>query len=54
MEKNVLVARSKCYLQLGDSQAALEDADMALKEDKDFFKVIQRRDRLIWKINLMS
>lgn len=37
-EKNCLVSRSKCYLQLGDSQAALTDADASLKEDSEFFK----------------
>ncbi|KAJ3412321.1 Tetratricopeptide repeat protein 25 [Chytridiales sp. JEL 0842] len=50
LEKHVLVARSKCYLQLGDSQAALEDANMALKEDKDFFKgVFQKAEALYAK-----
>ena len=39
MEKHVLVSRSKCYLQLGDSQKSLEDAQMSLKEDPEFFKV---------------
>jgi hypothetical protein len=38
-EKNVLVARSRCYLALGENQLALEDAEASLKEDKDFFKV---------------
>ncbi|KAI8924809.1 hypothetical protein BC831DRAFT_463705 [Entophlyctis helioformis] len=50
MEKNALVARSKCYLQLGDSQAALLDADAALKEDRDFFKgVFQKAEALYSK-----
>lgn len=38
IDKTCLVARSKCYLQLGDPQSALKDAELALKEDKDFFK----------------
>lgn len=38
-DKNALVARSKCYLQLGDAQAALRDAEAALAADKDFNKV---------------
>ncbi|KAJ8328399.1 hypothetical protein O5D80_003756 [Batrachochytrium dendrobatidis] len=49
-DKNVLVARSKCHLQLGDSQAALTDADSALKEDYDFFKgVFQKAEALYFK-----
>ncbi|KAJ3026516.1 UNVERIFIED_CONTAM: Tetratricopeptide repeat protein 25 [Siphonaria sp. JEL0065] len=46
-DKNCLVARSKCYLQLGDSENALEDANMALKEDALFFKgVFQKAEAL--------
>ena len=39
--KNVtaLVARSKCYLQIGDAQSALMDAEASLAENKDFHKV---------------
>ncbi|KAI8837271.1 hypothetical protein BJ741DRAFT_604269 [Chytriomyces cf. hyalinus JEL632] len=49
-DKNCHVARSKCYLQLGDSQAALEDADMALKEDPEYFKgVFQKAEALYAK-----
>ncbi|KAJ3379020.1 Tetratricopeptide repeat protein 25 [Entophlyctis sp. JEL0112] len=39
-DKHCLVARSKCYLQLGDSESALEDANMALKQDSAFFRAI--------------
>eukprot|EP00842_Homolaphlyctis_polyrhiza_P005083 jgi/Hompol1/5576/HPOL_000428-RA len=50
MDKHALVARSKCYLQLGDSHAALLDADSALKEDRDFFKgVFQKAEALYSK-----
>ncbi|KAJ3028067.1 UNVERIFIED_CONTAM: Tetratricopeptide repeat protein 25 [Siphonaria sp. JEL0065] len=46
-DKNCLVARSKCYLQLGDSENALEDANMALKGDALFFKgVFQKAEAL--------
>ena len=38
-DKNALVARSKCHLLLGDSRAALGDAEASLKEEPDFFKV---------------
>lgn len=37
-DKNCLVSRSKCFLQLGDARSALADADTSLKEDSDFFK----------------
>ncbi|KAI8609181.1 hypothetical protein BC830DRAFT_1151991 [Chytriomyces sp. MP71] len=49
-DKNCLVARSKCYLQLGDSEAALEDANLALKEDQEYFKgVFQKAEALYSK-----
>eukprot|EP00158_Paraphelidium_tribonemae_P007175 Partr_v1_DN28138_c0_g1_i1_m55886 putative Tetratricopeptide repeat domain 25 len=37
-EKNVLIARSRCHLAMGDAQSALDDAETALKEDPEFFK----------------
>jgi hypothetical protein len=37
-DKNALVARSKCYLLLGESQKALEDAETALENDKGFIR----------------
>ncbi|KAH6568090.1 hypothetical protein BASA60_008797 [Batrachochytrium salamandrivorans] len=56
-EKNILVSRSKCYLQLADAHAALADAhaaladaDSALKEDRGFFKgVFQKAEALYSK-----
>ncbi|KAJ3325079.1 Tetratricopeptide repeat protein 25, partial [Gonapodya sp. JEL0774] len=38
-DKATLVARSRCFLQIGDSQKALEDAEETLKDQPDFFKV---------------
>lgn len=38
-DKNCLVARSKCYLKLGDPRKALEDAEAAIGDDKEFNKV---------------
>ena len=38
-DKNCLVARSKCYVKMGDSENALRDAEASLKQDKEFFKV---------------
>ncbi|PNF22128.1 hypothetical protein B7P43_G06796 [Cryptotermes secundus] len=39
-DKNALVARSKCYLQLGEPQLALKDAETALHGDKNFIRDI--------------
>lgn len=33
-----MVARSKCYLQLGEPQLALKDAETALHGDKNFVR----------------
>ena len=38
-DKQCLVARSRCWLKMGDTDAALADAESALKEDRQFFKV---------------
>ena len=38
-EKNALVARSRCHLQLGDTESALKDAETALEDDKEFIRV---------------
>lgn len=38
-DKSCLVSRSQCYLQLGDSEAALIDAEAVLKDDIDNTKV---------------
>ena len=38
-DKSCLVARSKCYLQLGEASLALEDAEASLKEDKKYHRV---------------
>lgn len=37
-DKDCLVARSRCYLMLGDSEKALGDAESSLQEDKHFHK----------------
>ncbi|XP_063218453.1 outer dynein arm-docking complex subunit 4-like [Bacillus rossius redtenbacheri] len=37
-DKNALVARSKCYLLLGEPQLALQDAETALQGDKSFIR----------------
>jgi len=47
-DKNCLVARSKCYLKLGDPQKALEDAEAALSEDKEFNKGLYRKAEALY------
>lgn len=42
-EKNALVARSKCYILLGQPAKGLEDAEMALNIDKNFLKAIYQK-----------
>lgn len=34
-----LVARSKVYLQMGENSKAFQDAELSLKDDKEFVKV---------------
>lgn len=38
-DKDCLVARSKCYLKLGDTENSLKDAEASLQNDKTFSKV---------------
>ncbi|KAH3699672.1 outer dynein arm-docking complex subunit 4-like isoform X2 [Dreissena polymorpha] len=47
-EKNCLVARSKCYLQLGDMQSALNDAEASLEDDKNFHKGIYQKAQALY------
>lgn len=35
-----LVARSKCYLQIGDADSALRDAEASLAGNQEFHKVL--------------
>ncbi len=47
-DKNGLVARSRCFLQLGDPEAALQDADHALREDGNFFKGVYQKAEALY------
>lgn len=42
-EKNALVARSRCYILLGQPDNALKDAESALAIDKNFLKGIYQK-----------
>nr|XP_014350291.1 PREDICTED: tetratricopeptide repeat protein 25 isoform X1 [Latimeria chalumnae]XP_014350292.1 PREDICTED: tetratricopeptide repeat protein 25 isoform X2 [Latimeria chalumnae] len=48
--KNCLVARSKCYLKLGDSEAALKDAEASLCDDKEFFKGLYQKAEVLYSM----
>lgn len=50
-EKKCYVTRSKCWLQLGNAENALTDAEEALRQDKEYIPVSlksQRQSRNIW------
>ena len=38
-EKKCYVTRSKCWLQLGNAENALTDAEEALRQDKEYIPV---------------
>lgn len=38
-DRNCLVARSRCYVKMGEAINALKDAEASLKNKKKFFKV---------------
>lgn len=42
-DPNALIARSNCYLQLGEPQKALEDAETALNADKANIRAIYQK-----------
>ncbi|CAL8272948.1 unnamed protein product [Lota lota] len=47
-DKNCLVARSRCYLKMGDTNKALSDAETSLKEDKEFFKGLYQKAEALY------
>ncbi|XP_030766698.1 tetratricopeptide repeat protein 25-like [Sitophilus oryzae] len=47
-EKHSLVARSKCYIQLGQPEKALKDAETALQVDKGFIKAIYQKAEALY------
>ena len=45
-DKNVLLARSKCYLLLGKADMAAQDAEATLRDDRSFYRVrLRERER---------
>uniref|UniRef100_A0A673JHY6 Outer dynein arm-docking complex subunit 4 n=1 Tax=Sinocyclocheilus rhinocerous TaxID=307959 RepID=A0A673JHY6_9TELE len=49
-DKNCLVARSRCYLKLGDAESALKDAETSLQDNKDFFKGLYQKAEALYTI----
>ncbi|NWQ81889.1 TTC25 protein, partial [Columbina picui] len=47
-DKNALVARSKCYLRLGDTQNSLKDAEASLQNDKTFSKGLYQKAETLY------
>uniref|UniRef100_A0A8C1WSZ8 Outer dynein arm-docking complex subunit 4 n=1 Tax=Cyprinus carpio TaxID=7962 RepID=A0A8C1WSZ8_CYPCA len=47
-DKNCLVARSRCYLKLGDAESALKDAESSLQDNKDFFKGLYQKAEALY------
>ncbi|XP_066442606.1 outer dynein arm-docking complex subunit 4 [Eleutherodactylus coqui] len=47
-EKHCLVARSKCFLKLGDPESALRDAEASLQEEQDFFRGLYQKAEALY------
>ncbi|KAH0626920.1 hypothetical protein JD844_002217 [Phrynosoma platyrhinos] len=47
-DRNCLVARSKCYLRLGDTENALKDAEDSLAADKEFTKGLYQKAEALY------
>ncbi|NXH12609.1 TTC25 protein, partial [Bucco capensis] len=47
-DKHCLVARSKCYLKLGDTENALKDAEASLENDKTFSKGLYQKAETLY------
>ncbi|XP_063041806.1 outer dynein arm-docking complex subunit 4 [Engraulis encrasicolus] len=47
-DKNCLVARSRCYVKIGDPENALRDAENSLREDKEFFKGLYQKAEALY------
>ncbi|XP_067285008.1 outer dynein arm-docking complex subunit 4 [Pseudorasbora parva] len=47
-DKNCLVARSRCFVKLGDAESALQDAQTSLKDDKHYFKGLYQKAEALY------
>lgn len=48
-DKNCLVARSKCHLQLGNADEALRDAEASLEDDKEYHKGLYQKAEALYQ-----
>ncbi|XP_062874814.1 outer dynein arm-docking complex subunit 4 [Trichomycterus rosablanca] len=46
--RDCLVARSKCYVKIGNAESALKDAEASLKQDKEFFKGLYQKAEALY------
>ncbi len=44
------MARSKCYLQLGNTEEALKDVEYAMKEDKKYHKGLYQKAEVLYSM----
>merc|ERR1712142_1311258 len=49
-DKSCLVARSKCYLHIGDPESALKDADECIKDDRKYHKGLYQRAEALYQM----
>ena len=49
-DKNCLVTRSKCWLQLGNAENALADSETALLQDKDFIRGLFQKAEALYQL----
>ena len=49
-DKGCLVARSKCYLKLGNTTLALQDAEDSLKENKEYHKGLHQKAEVLYQM----
>ncbi|KAL3855274.1 hypothetical protein ACJMK2_014490 [Sinanodonta woodiana] len=49
-DKNCLVTRSKCWLQLGNAENALTDAQVALDQDKEFIRGLFQKAEALYQM----
>ncbi|KAK9977547.1 hypothetical protein ABG768_019355 [Culter alburnus] len=47
-DKNCLVARSRCFVKLGDAESALKDAETSLKDNKNYFKGLYQKAEALY------
>ncbi|KAJ3022730.1 Tetratricopeptide repeat protein 25 [Thoreauomyces humboldtii] len=49
-DKHCLVSRSRCHINAGNGRPALQDAELSLKEDPEFFKGVYQKAEALYAI----